>query len=154
VVSHSAGCQRVTASVTTSLPSIRRSVLPIGQASPIGWNCSGTAMCCAQLVALSGEDVSSSPPVAGSLRPSTSLSPRGTITSQHGRPVLRPDVSVLASPQPSPGASRPVWTSANTWPVPSGRVRPYPISLVELMSKNSLAPRSVTTFPVADLNGT
>src|SRR6266851_6824616 len=116
------GCQRTTASLTISSPRVLRSAAPIGQNWPTGSNVSGTTRRCAQLVALSGEDCRR--PLGWVLYelPSTSVSPRGTMTSQQDRPVTRPDL-VSGSPQPSPGASRTVWVSKNTSPVPSGLLR-------------------------------
>src|SRR3984893_17312451 len=118
---HRVGCQRTTASLTISSPRVLRSAAPIGQNWPIGSNVSGTTKRFAQLVALSGEDCRR--PLGWFLYelPSTSDSPRGTMTSQQDRPVTWPDL-VSGWPQPSPGASRTVWVSKNTSPVSAGLV--------------------------------
>ncbi len=146
---HRVGCQRIIASVIASAPTTRFSSAPSGQTRPSGWNFSGTMSRLAQFVALSGDESSQWWGLSSPLVPFTSVSPRGTMTSQQDRPVP------LASndPQPSPGASRAVCTSKNSSPVPSGLVRPYGISLVVATSKYSPPVPLVTASPSTGVNG-
>src|SRR5271165_3148393 len=99
---HNCGCQLVRASCGTSSPTTGTSTRLAPQTPLTGWNCNGKAIRWSQLVWDSGDD--SSTPV-GDGCPFTSRVPRGTITSQQGRPYVCFPASTSAAPHPSAGAS-------------------------------------------------